>query len=53
VVDEHNKAVGIITLEDVLEEIVGKIEDEFDPEPDQPTRHPAGHRVPADGEEAR
>ena len=52
VVDEHDKAVGIITLEDVLEEIVGEIEDEFDPEPDRPTRHPAGHRVPADGEEA-
>jgi CBS domain containing-hemolysin-like protein len=52
VVDEHDKAVGIITLEDVLEEIVGEIEDEFDPEPDQPTRHPDGHRAPGDGEEA-
>jgi hypothetical protein len=47
VVDEHDTAVGIITLEDVLEEIVGEIEDEFDPEPDQPTRHPDGHRAPA------
>jgi CBS domain containing-hemolysin-like protein len=51
VVDEHETAVGIITLEDVLEEIVGEIQDEFDPEPDQPTLHPAGHHVPGDGEE--
>jgi CBS domain containing-hemolysin-like protein len=30
VVDEHGIAVGAITLEDVLEQIVGDIEDEFD-----------------------
>jgi len=49
VVDEHGTAVGAITLEDVLEQIVGGIEDEFD-RPPEPRVELHGDEATAPGE---
>jgi putative hemolysin len=48
VIDEYGTMEGIVTLEDLLEEIVGEIEDEFDL-PDESVEQLADGRIRIDG----
>ena len=45
VVDEHGTVVGVVTLENVLEQIIGSVEDEFDAETAAIVRDGDGHFI--------
>jgi len=49
VVDEYGSLQGLITLEDILEEIVGEITDEFDVDGDHPVRKTEDGHFVVDG----
>lgn len=42
VIDEHSTVIGLVSLDDLIIELVGEIEDEADDDPDEVRAHPDG-----------